>query len=41
MVNGKQVKEADLLPGDLLTVGLTSFKVQYKRPQNKLLASIW
>jgi len=41
LVNGKQVKEAHLLPGDLLTVGLTSFKVQYKRPQNKLLAGIW
>ena len=41
MVNGKQVKEADLLPGDLLTVGLTSFKVEYKHRQNKLLASIW
>ena len=39
LVNGKQVKEALLLPGDLLTVGLTSFKV--KRPQNKLLAGIW
>ena len=41
LVNGKQVKEADLLPGDLLTVGLTSFKVEYKRRQNRLLAGIW
>ena len=37
LVNGKQVKEADLLPGDLLTVGLTSFRVQYKRRWAKLL----
>ena len=40
LVNGKQVKEADLLPGDLLTVGLTSFRVQYKRRWAKLLGGI-
>ncbi|MHC4405551.1 MAG: FHA domain-containing protein [Planctomycetota bacterium] len=30
-VNGEQVAQAHLLPGDKLTVGLSSFEVQYKR----------
>ena len=30
-VNGEQVREAHLLPGDRLTVGLSSFEVQYER----------
>jgi len=41
MVNGRNVKEAHLFPGDRLTAGLTSFEVQYKRHRNKLLAAIW
>jgi pSer/pThr/pTyr-binding forkhead associated (FHA) protein len=41
LVNGQYVKEAHLLPGDRLTVGLTSFQVQYNRHRSKLLASIW
>ena len=40
-VNGQSIKEAHLLPGDRLTVGLTSFQVQYNRHRNKLLAAIW
>jgi pSer/pThr/pTyr-binding forkhead associated (FHA) protein len=35
MVNGHHVKEAHLLPGDRLTVGLSSFHVQYKRAPGK------
>jgi pSer/pThr/pTyr-binding forkhead associated (FHA) protein len=31
LVNGSYVTEAHLLPGDQLTVGLTSFEVQYNR----------
>jgi pSer/pThr/pTyr-binding forkhead associated (FHA) protein len=31
LVNGESIKEAHLLPGDRLTVGLTSFKVEYNR----------
>jgi len=30
-VNGERVTEAHLLPGDKVTVGLSSFEVQYKR----------
>ena len=41
MVNGQYVKEAHLLPGDRLTIGLTSFEVRYKRRGSKLLAAIW
>jgi pSer/pThr/pTyr-binding forkhead associated (FHA) protein len=40
-VNGQYVREAHLLPGDRLTIGLTSFQVQYNRHRNKLLAAIW
>ena len=35
LVNGQYIKEAHLLPGDRLTVGLTSFEVQYKRRPNR------
>jgi pSer/pThr/pTyr-binding forkhead associated (FHA) protein len=35
LVNGQYIKEAHLLPGDRLTVGLTSFEVQYKRSPNR------
>jgi len=38
LVNGQYIKEAHLLPGDRLTVGLTSFEVQYKRNPIKSLA---
>lgn len=41
LVNGQYVKEAHLLPGDRLTIGLTSFEVQYKRQRKKLLAALW
>jgi pSer/pThr/pTyr-binding forkhead associated (FHA) protein len=41
LVNGHSVREAHLLPGDRLTIGLTSFQVQYHRHRSKLLASIW
>jgi pSer/pThr/pTyr-binding forkhead associated (FHA) protein len=30
-VNGEQVRQAHLLPGDRLTVGLSSFEVRYER----------
>ena len=40
LVNGKQVNESHLLPGDLLTVGLTIFRVQYKRSRKTSLATI-
>ena len=39
LVNGQHVKEAHLLPGDRLSVGLTSFEVQYERSPNRLLAT--
>jgi pSer/pThr/pTyr-binding forkhead associated (FHA) protein len=38
-VNGQYIKEAHLLPGDRLRVGLTSFKVWYKRRQSGSPAS--
>ena len=37
LVNGQYVTEAHLLPGDRLTVGLTSFEVQYQRSRKKSL----
>ena len=40
LVNGKQVNESRLLPGDFLTVGLTIFRVQYKRSRKTSLATI-
>ena len=40
LVNGKQVNESHLLPGDFLTVGLTIFRVQYKRSRKTSLATI-
>ena len=40
LVNGKQVNESHLLPGDFLTVGLTIFRVQYKRNRKTSLATI-
>ena len=40
LVNGKQVNESHLLPGDLLTVGLTIFRVQYKQSRKTSLATI-
>ena len=40
LVNGKQVNESHLLPGDFLTVGLTIFRVQYKRSRRTSLATI-
>ena len=30
-VNGQKVTQAPLLPGDRLTVGMSSFEVQYER----------
>ena len=30
LVNGEYIQEAHLLPGDRLTVGMTSFEVRYK-----------
>jgi pSer/pThr/pTyr-binding forkhead associated (FHA) protein len=33
VVNGRYIKEAQLLPGDHLTVGLTSFEVRYTQPK--------
>ena len=36
LVNGQYIKEAHLLPGDRLTVGLTSFEVQYERSPRSL-----
>lgn len=41
LVNGQYIKEAHLLPGDRLTIGLTSFQIQYNCHRNKLLAAIW
>ena len=38
LVNGARVIEAPLLPGDRLTVGLTSFEVQYKPSRKRALA---
>ena len=32
-VNGVQIAEAHVLPGDKLTVGMSSFQAQYKRSQ--------
>jgi len=40
LVNGQDVKEAHRLPGDRLTVGLTSFEVQYERSPNMSLATV-
>ena len=40
LVNGQYITEAHLMPGDRLTVGLTSFEVQYKRRQSRPLASV-
>ena len=40
LVNGQYVKEAHLLPGDRLTVGLTSFEVHYQRNRKTSLATI-
>jgi pSer/pThr/pTyr-binding forkhead associated (FHA) protein len=37
LVNGQYVTEAHLLPGDRLTVGLTSFEIQYRRRRRKWL----
>ncbi len=34
LVNGQHITEAHLMPGDRLTVGLTSFDVRYKRNPN-------
>jgi pSer/pThr/pTyr-binding forkhead associated (FHA) protein len=39
LVNGQYIKEAHLMPGDRLTVGLTSFEVNYKRRQSRSPAS--
>ncbi|HUT12684.1 MAG TPA: FHA domain-containing protein [Thermoguttaceae bacterium] len=30
-VNGHRITEARLLPGDMLTIGISSFRAQYKR----------
>jgi hypothetical protein len=35
LVNGQYIEAAHLLPGDRLTVGLTSFEVRYKRRQRR------
>ena len=40
LVNGQHIKEAHLLPGDRLTVGLVSFEVQYERSPNRSLATV-
>ena len=41
LINGEQIKEALLLPGDRLTVGITSFRVDYKRAaKNSGLAAV-
>jgi pSer/pThr/pTyr-binding forkhead associated (FHA) protein len=40
LVNGQYIKEAHLLSGDRLTVGLTSFEVQYERSPNSSSASV-
>ena len=37
MVNGQYIKEAHLFPGDQLTVGLTSFQVQYTRRRSRFI----
>jgi pSer/pThr/pTyr-binding forkhead associated (FHA) protein len=37
LVNGQYVAEAHLLPGDRLTVGLTSFEVKYRRRKRNRL----
>jgi pSer/pThr/pTyr-binding forkhead associated (FHA) protein len=34
-VNGQKVTQAPLLPGDRLTVGMSSFEVQYERGGTK------
>jgi pSer/pThr/pTyr-binding forkhead associated (FHA) protein len=39
-VNGQYIKEAHLLSGDRLTIGLTTFQVQYERNPNRSLASV-
>lgn len=40
LVNGEHVTEAHLMPGDRLTVGTTSFQVQYRRSSMKSSADI-
>jgi hypothetical protein len=40
LVNGQYVKQAHLLPGDRLTVGLTSFEVHYRRSRRKSLLCV-
>ena len=37
LVNGQYIKEAHLFPGDQLTVGLTSFQVQYTRRRSRFI----
>ena len=41
LINGEHVEEAPLLPGDRLTMGITSFRVEYKRAAKKsVLAAV-
>jgi pSer/pThr/pTyr-binding forkhead associated (FHA) protein len=39
-VNGQHVAEAHLLPGDRLSVGLTSFEVKYRRRKRNRVAGV-
>ena len=42
LANGKYIQEAHLLPGDRLTVGMTSFEARYKpgKPNRQLVSSL-
>ncbi len=40
LVNGEQVTESLLLPGDRLTVGITSLEVKYKRARGETLVDV-
>jgi len=39
LVNGETITEAILMPGDVLTIGITCFEVQYKRRKSESSAA--
>jgi pSer/pThr/pTyr-binding forkhead associated (FHA) protein len=40
LVNGQYIREAHLLPGDRLTVGLNNFEVRYKRSPRRSMSGV-
>lgn len=35
-VNGREITESNVMPGDKLTIGISSFLMQYRQPRTKL-----